>query len=66
MTAGDSGAAAIAPVIHRRTGETGRGEMRSFFRELERRNVLRAGALYLGAAWELSHPTSRTWFALKS
>ena len=28
--------------------------MRSFFSELKRRNVLRAGALYLGAAWALS------------
>ena len=28
--------------------------MRSFFSELKRRNVLRAGALYVGAAWALS------------
>jgi len=28
--------------------------MRSFFIELKRRNVLRAGALYIGAAWALS------------
>ncbi len=28
--------------------------MRSFFGELKRRNVLRAGALYIGAAWALS------------
>jgi adenylate cyclase len=28
--------------------------MRSFFAELKRRNVLRAGALYIGAAWALS------------
>jgi len=28
--------------------------MRSFFGELKRRNVLRAGALYVGAAWALS------------
>ncbi len=29
-------------------------ERRSFFAELKRRNVLRAGALYIGAAWALS------------
>jgi hypothetical protein len=28
--------------------------MRSFFDELKRRNVLRAGALYIGAAWALA------------
>jgi hypothetical protein len=28
--------------------------MRSFFSELKRRNVLRAAALYIGAAWALS------------
>jgi hypothetical protein len=28
--------------------------MRSLFSELKRRNVLRAGALYIGAAWALS------------
>lgn len=31
-----------------------RARMRSFFSELKRRNVLRAAALYIGAAWALS------------